>query len=131
MQRKDGTAKTEVTVTELSKREIPLPEFVVKTVKPLFEPIYEGCWLYTGTSTSCVEPRTMDNRLKRICHEAGLSDINFLALRHTFATCCAEIGVDSYALSLILGLSNVTQIVKMYYKAGMVMMNVLEKLKCC
>lgn len=135
VQKKDGTAKTEVTVTELSgsnaQREIPLPEFVVKAVKPLFEPILEGCWLTTGTSTSCVEPRTMENRLKRICDEAGLSDVNFLALRHTFATRCAEIGMDSYALSLILGLSNVTQVVKMYYKAEMAQTNVLEKLKCC
>lgn len=135
VQRKSGETKTAVTVTELSgsvaKRVIPVPEFVVKAVRPHFEHIEKGCWLTTGTSTSYVEPRTMENRLKRICDEVELSDINFLALRHTFATRCAEVGVDSYALSLILGLSNVTQVVKMYYKAEMAQMNVLEKLKCC
>lgn len=132
VQKKDGTSKTEVTVTELSgsnaKRTIPLPKFVIKAIKPLFERICEGCWLTTGTGTSCIEPRTMENRLKRICDSAGLSDVNFLALRHTFAVRCAELGVDSYALSLILGLSSVSQVVKMYYNADMVQVNVLERL---
>lgn len=131
--KKEGPVKTEVTVTELSgsnaQREIPLPEFVVKVVKPLFEPIGTDCWITTGTKTSYVEPRTMENRLKRICDEAGLFDTNFLTLRHTFATRCAKIGLDSYTLSLILGISNVTQVVKMYYKAEFMQSDILEKLE--
>lgn len=45
-------AETEVTLTGISiansKRKIPLPEFIIKAVKPLFEPIRKGCWFATG-----------------------------------------------------------------------------------
>lgn len=135
IQKKDGEAKTAVTVSELSgsnaKRNVPIPQFVIKAIQPQLETLSPEAWLTTGTSDAFTEPRTMENRLKRLCDDIGLSNINFLALRHTFAMRCAEIGVDSYTLSLILGISDVTQVVKMYYKAEMKLADALERLECC
>ncbi len=135
IQKKDGEARTAVTVSELSgsnaKRTVPIPCFVIKAIQPQFETLSPEAWLTTGTSDAFTEPRTMENRLKRICDDVGLNNINFLALRHTFAMRCAEIGVDAYTLSLILGISDVTQVVKMYYKAEMKLADALERLECC
>ena len=39
--------------------------------------------------------------------EAGVADINFHALRHTFATNCVNLGCDAATLARILGHSDV------------------------
>ena len=49
----------------------------------------------------------MQYRFKKILREAGIEDINFHALRHTFATNCVENGMDVKSLSEILGHSDV------------------------
>ena len=49
----------------------------------------------------------MQNRFKRYISEANISDANFHATRHTFATRCVEVGFDVKTLSEILGHANV------------------------
>ena len=57
-----------------------------------------------STPTGLVyEPRTYEDLFKRTLREAGVSDINFHALRHTFATRALEAGMDLKVLSSILG----------------------------
>ena len=62
--------------------------------------ILSGCSHY-------VEPRSFQYRFKKPVKTAGIEDINFHVLRHTFATRCVELGVDAKTLSEILGHSNV------------------------
>ena len=45
----------------------------------------------------------MQNHFKRIIQESGITDINYHALRHTFATRCVEVGFEIKTLSEILG----------------------------
>ena len=53
-----------------------------------------------------VSPSTAYQRLKVILKQAGLPDIRFHDLRHTFATHALASGVDAKTLSGILGHTN-------------------------
>ena len=64
-------------------------------------------YVLTGRTDSCVEPRTMERHFKKVLAKAGLENVNFHALRHTFATRCVEMEFDVKSLSEILGHANV------------------------
>lgn len=49
----------------------------------------------------------MQNKFKKYLLEANISNVNFHATRHTFATRCIEVGFDVKTLSEILGHANV------------------------
>ncbi len=53
-----------------------------------------------------VDPGAAYRRLKQLLEEAGLPDISFHALRHTFATHALSSGVDAKTLAGILGHTN-------------------------
>lgn len=53
-----------------------------------------------------MEPRTLQNKLKRYTEDCGLEGVHFHTLRHTFATRCVEVGFDIKTLSEILGHAN-------------------------
>lgn len=105
---KKGFSKTKVIITEpksqSSVREIPLPTFIVDTSKKYIT--YPKAYILTGNNRY-IEPRTMQNRFKSYVKDSGIADVNFHALRHTFATRCVEIGFDIKSLSEVLGHSNV------------------------
>ena len=50
-------------------------------------------FLLTGTS-HFIEPRILQNRIKKYSRECGIKDIHFHVLRHTFATRCVEVGFE-------------------------------------
>lgn len=104
---KDKKGKTVLMVTEpkskYSMREIPIAEALVYMLEDLI--CSEGEFLFGGKKP--MEPRTLQYNFKKIQQEAGISEKNFHALRHTFATNCIEQGVDVKSLSEILGHSNV------------------------
>ena len=62
--------------------------------------------MLTGTP-KFIEPRVYQEMFKRYLNEAGVEDINFHALRHTFATRAVEQDFDVKSLSEILGHSSV------------------------
>ena len=88
--------------------------------------------MLTGSPQSFMEPRTMQNRFKRAIKNCGINDINFHALRHTFATRCVEIGFDIKSLSEILGHANVNITLNRYVHPSMELkqknMNMLSEL---
>lgn len=101
-------SKTKIVITEpksqCSVREIPLPTFVTDISRQFVS--NPKSYILTG-SDRCVEPRTMQNRFKSYIKASGISDANFHALRHTFATRCVEVGFEIKSLSEILGHANV------------------------
>ncbi len=104
----NDTSKTKVIITEpkskCSKRLIPIPGFLVGLLKDYY---VEGAFVLTGLPDRFVEPRTMQNRFKKMLARCEIPDANFHATRHTFATRCVELDFDIKSLSEILGHSSV------------------------
>ena len=91
--------------SDSSRRSIPVPSLAQDWLEKLRCP--PDCYLLTGQADHFLEPRTMQNRFKKLLRAAGVRNINFHALRHTFATDCVQLGFDPKTLSLILGHADV------------------------
>lgn len=61
-----------------------------------------------STEMEFVNKRTFEYRYHKIMKNAGVTDVNFHALRHSFASRCIECGVDVKSLSEFMGHSNVS-----------------------
>lgn len=67
-----------------------------------------GCMESTcGALIGAVMVAGMQNHFKLYVKQSGISDANFHALRHTFATRCVEVGFEIKSLSEILGHASV------------------------
>ena len=66
-----------------------------------------------------ISPRTFEYRYHKLMEKAQIPDLNYHALRHTFATRCIEYGVDVKSLSEILGHSNVSITLNTYVHSSM------------
>lgn len=97
-----------------SRREIPLPDTMLKQLVPLFG---NGEYIFGGRKP--VEPRTLQNHFKRMLQDAQLPNRNFHILRHTFATNCIDGGTDVKSLSEILGHSDVQITLNRYVHPSM------------
>ena len=90
--------------SQSSIRTIPIPENIISYLKEAYK---ENSFLLSGQKYYFIEPRTMENRFKAILKKCGIKNVNFHALRHTFATRCIEVGFDVKTLSEILGHASV------------------------
>lgn len=61
-----------------------------------------------------LDPKTYQDFFKRMLKKAGLRDINFHALRHTFATRSLEKGIPAKTVSELLGHSSITITLDLY-----------------
>lgn len=115
----DG-CRTKVKIQEVksacSVRTIPLPGMLMGLLKEYYHP---GTFFLTGESNRYIEPRTMQNRFKKILLACGISDANFHTTRHTFATRCIELGFDIKTLSEILGHADVRITMNRYVHPSM------------
>ena len=112
--------RTEVKISEpksaCSVRIIPLPDTIMELLEQFYTP---GAFLLTGDTGRYVEPRTMQNRFKKILCACGIRDANFHTTRHTFATRCIELGFDIKSLSEILGHASVAITMNRYVHPSM------------
>lgn len=92
--------------TKTSRRDIPI-NTKLSDIISLAAPLSESDFVVSD-SAGFVSPRTFEYRFHRILKQYGLQDVNFHALRHTFATRCVEKNVDIKTLSEVLGHSNVS-----------------------
>ena len=96
--------KTEIRILESksasSVRIIPQPDIIMECLKRFHVP---EAYVLTGDGIRYVEPRTMQNRFKKIFADCGIRDANFHATRHTFATRCIELSFDVKSLSELWG----------------------------
>ncbi len=119
---KEGHSKTRVVVTEpkssSSLRDIPIPDFLMERLEQIRN-MPDNAYLLTGSTETFIEPRTMENILRRYLQECGIQKINYHALRHTFATRYVESGFDAKSLSEILGHSSVNITLDRYVHSSM------------
>lgn len=98
--------RTKIIVTEPKTgnaiRDIPIPAPMLGRLWTLDHMPGEA-YILTGRPDKFIEPRSLENIFKRYLRECGLPEINYHALRHTFATRCIESGFDVKSLSEILG----------------------------
>lgn len=110
-----GKHKTAVVVstpkTETSQRVIPLPGFITELLAPHRKA--DGLFIISGREKPA-EPRTLTHHFKEILKSAGLPDVKFHTLRHTFATNCLQHNFDVKTLSEILGHANTDITMRIY-----------------
>ena len=107
--RENPNRRTEIIITppksDCSIRCIPLPANLQVLMENMKCP--EDTFFLTGQTDAFIDPRTMQNRFKVLLDRSHIENVNFHALRHTFATRCIELGFDVKSLSEILGHANV------------------------
>jgi len=71
-------------------------------------------YIFASPLGVCIEPRTMQDVFKRVIYAAQITDANFHALRHTFATRALEAGIPAKVVSEILGHASVSTTLDLY-----------------
>lgn len=107
----DGCIRIIPPKSEMSSRSIPIPECIAKL---LIKDSSAGEYVISGKNGEPMDVRTYRRRFKRLLKKAGIPDIQFHALRHTFSTRAIEVGMDYRTLSEILGHSSVAITLDLY-----------------
>jgi len=114
--RSDGETKTELAFlapkSATSARVIPLPDFLFEILRD-WKRSAKTEYVLTYKDKP-IEPRTLQNRFKRILEAADVKEVNFHVTRHTFAVRALQTGTDVKSLSEILGHSNATVTLNKY-----------------
>ena len=112
----DGKGKSQIIVgppkTRSSRREIPISAILLPVLKRI-APETSDVFFLSGTE-KCVEVRTYRTFFDDFLKKNQLENINFHALRHTFATRCIEAGGDCKPVSELLGHSSVNMTLNRY-----------------
>lgn len=125
----DGIKTTELVTRKpksiTSQREIPLfdelwdglllyCEKMDEMLDALGISVDENTKLFCNSLGKTYDPRVYEDLFKRTLKTAQLEDINFHALRHTFATRALEAGMDIKVLSSILGHAQASTTLNLY-----------------
>lgn len=89
--------------SDSSVRDIPLPSFlsVILREKKAGEKGLPKDFLFKGTKTEYRDPRTMQQKIAKLCQKLNLSGVHMHTLRHTFATRCLEKGIQYEVLNFM------------------------------
>lgn len=93
--------------TKNSVRNIPISDKLYKILEKYKNKYDKDCFFLTGKQNKIIEPKSYLNYFRKILLECKIDKkYRFHALRHTFATNCINVGMNSKSLSEILGHSN-------------------------
>ena len=99
-----------------SNRIIPIPTNIFCL---LFENKCPNGFVIKGNTYEYTDPRTYQNSFHKCLKNCNLRNVNYHALRHTFATRCIEAGVDVKSLSEILGHASVNITLNTYVHSSL------------
>lgn len=115
--RKSDGSGTELYVstpkTNTSIRIIPIPSFLSEMIET-YRNQAASEFVLGNETVPMTEPRVMQNHFKKYTDELNIKGATFHTLRHTFATRCVELGMDSKTLSELLGHSTVNITLQKY-----------------
>lgn len=118
---KDDSSKTKLVITnpktKSSSRDIPIAEHLLDLLKMMHGK--RKSKYVVSVKDEFISPRTYEHRFHKLLDKAGISQINYHALRHTFATRCIEVGIDVKTLSEILGHATVSITLNTYVHSSM------------
>ena len=113
-QTKEGKTSIMVSSTKNKRqRYIPIPDELKHSLKVYIDTMPKDMrndpnhFLFINKRGNPLEPRRLLFHFKKLLMQAGLPDIRFHNLRHTFATRCLECGIDMKIVSKILGHSTI------------------------
>lgn len=106
--------RTGKTKTDNSERVIPLSHDLIAALKEHKIKQHPSDFVFTNTKGNQIKYDSIAKSHKLVCQKAGIEELNFHCLRHTFATRCIEIGIDVKTVSKILGHANVKITLDMY-----------------
>ena len=107
----------DVPKTDSSSRSIPLCNDL-KAILTDAKKRSNSCYVVSDKE-SFLSPRTFEYRYHKLMKKYNFPNLNYHALRHSFATRCIECGVDVKSLSEILGHSSVTITLNTYVHSSM------------
>lgn len=107
---------------------------------PMTSTLRNVCLVALGNRTSeyvvsnnkaFVSTRTFDYRYRQLLKKHGIPEVAFHTLRHTYATRCAENGMDAKTLSRLLGHSSSNTSLNIYVHPSLdIAMQFVEKIYC-
>lgn len=117
----DSERKTRICISTpkspSSIRQIPIPDGLLELLRN--NSGNKNGYILTGKADTFMEPRTMQRRFKKVLKAAGIEEVNYHILRHTFATRCVELNFDVKSLSEILGHATVNITMNRYVHPSM------------
>lgn len=105
--------------TRSSKRDIPVLSVLMPYICDMKKRAVSD--YVVSDNSGFVNLRTFEYRYHKVLRICGIPDINYHALRHTFATRCVAAGVDIKSLSEILGHANATVTLNTYVHSSLEM----------
>ena len=102
-----------------SMRTIPLPSFLQRFILTHYPSVESQAYIMNNSKKVPIDPRTMQYHFKKVLQIIGVTEKNFHALRHTFATKSIMLGFDIKTLSRILGHANVNITLNKYVHPSM------------
>lgn len=115
--------------TDSSRRDLPMSATLKNVLMAAY--LRRKSDFVISNNQNFVGTRTFDYQYKKMLEKNGLQVINFHVLRHTFATRCAESGMDAKTLSTLLGHSTATTTLNIYVHPSMeIMKQQIDRLFC-